>query len=125
MDSNIKSPESLPQSGSGQPPGIKLDKEKPNLDMVLGGFARALWAVGEIGTHGAHKYTADGWVHVPNGSERYGSALLRHYLLYRKGETCDRESGRNHLAHIAWNALAILDLALREEEKNATSNSST
>ena len=91
---------------------------------MLGEFSRALWEVGNVGTYGANKYTDRGWVSVPNGKERYGDALLRHYLLHRQGESRDPESECYHLAHLAWNALAILELALREEKENATTDSS-
>lgn len=92
--------------------GVKLDEGKPRLDLVLGDFADALWSVGMVGTYGANKYTDKGWQEVLNGVERYGNAMLRHYLNYRKGIELDAESGLSHLAHMAWNALAILQLHL-------------
>lgn len=90
--------------------GVKLDDNKPRLDLVLGGFSTALWGVGLVGTFGADKYTDNGWQEVENGIERYSSALLRHYLNYKNGEEDDPESNLPHLAHLAWNALAILEL---------------
>ena len=92
--------------------GVKLDDGKHRLDLVLSDFAEALWSVGDVGTYGANKYTDKGWQEVSNGIERYGNAMLRHYLNYRKGVICDAESGLSHLAHMAWNALAILQLHL-------------
>ncbi len=92
--------------------GVKLDEGKPRLDLVLGDFADALWCVGAVGTYGANKYTDKGWQEVDNGLERYGNAMLRHYLNYRKGIMFDAESGLAHLGHMAWNALAILQLYL-------------
>jgi hypothetical protein len=97
--------------------GVKDDSDKPRLDLVLGDFANALWAVGLVGTYGAKKYTDKGWHEVPNAQERYANALLRHYLRYKTGEYIDLESGLGHLAHMAWNALAILQL---ECEKSFT-----
>ena len=96
-------------------PGAKDDAEKPRLGLVLGGFPRALRAVGEIGTFGAEKYTDNGWLSVPDGEARYTDALLRHLLADFEGETLDPESGYTHAAHAAWNALARLELALREK----------
>ena len=81
------------------------------------GFSRALMAVAGVTTFGAEKYAPDGWQHVPNGAERYADALERHLLL-GSTERLDPESGLHHKAHAAWNALAVLELALREEEKN-------
>ena len=40
--------------------GVKLDNEKPRMDLVLGGFAKALYEVGRVGTFGADKYSDDG-----------------------------------------------------------------
>ncbi len=96
-------------------PGAKLDHGKPRLGLVLGGFSRALQAVGAVGTFGAAKYTDDGWISVPNGQRRYTDAMLRHLLQEASGEQSDPESGLPHAAHVAWNALARLDLALREK----------
>ena len=97
--------------------GVKLDMGKPRLDLVLGGFARALLAVGKIGTFGAQKYTDNGWINVPNGEQRYTDALLRHLLAERSGQYYDDESGLMHAAHVAWCALARLDLQIRAQEQ--------
>ena len=97
--------------------GAKLDAGKPLAALVLGDFARALLAVSEVGTFGARKYTASGWIEVPNGIPRYDDALMRHWLREHAGETNDQDSGLLHAAHLAWNALARLELILREEEK--------
>ena len=40
----------------GTDKGVKLDNGKIRLGLVLGGFAKALWEVGCIGTFGANKY---------------------------------------------------------------------
>ena len=94
--------------------GAKDDSAKPRLDLVLGDFATALWGVGLVGTFGANKYTDRGWHEVENGIERYSNALLRHYLNFKSGEINDRESNLPHLAHLAWNALAILQLYMEK-----------
>lgn len=97
-------------------PGAKLDHGKPRHGLVLGGFARALTEVAKVGTFGANKYTDNGWVSVPNGQARYTDALYRHLSAEAKGELNDGESELLHAAHAAWNALARLDLLLREQE---------
>lgn len=109
--------------GLGQhAPGAKLDNGKIRPGLVLGGFARALKGVSEVGTFGAAKYTDNGWTEVPNGEARYEDAQLRHWLDSKTGITHDAESQLLHLKHEAWNALARLDLFLRnEEKKNAAS----
>ena len=97
-------------------PGAKLDAGKPDLDLVLGDFSRALIQVGSVGTFGANKYSRSGWLSVPNAQDRYRSALLRHYFYEKSGEQSDPESNLLHAAHLAWNALAYLELLLRENE---------
>lgn len=100
-------------------PGLKHDTEKPRHGLVLLDFSRALDAVSAIGTFGASKYTDHGWLTVPQGHERYTSALLRHLCAEGRGELLDPESSLPHAAHAAWNALARLELALRDAEGGA------
>jgi hypothetical protein len=97
-------------------PGAKLDALKPRPALVMGGFSRALMAVSHVGTYGAIKYTPNGWRSVPNGVERYSEAMLRHWLAESQGVECDGESQMLHAAHLAWNALARLELMLMELE---------
>lgn len=94
--------------------GAKDDSGKNRLGLVLGGFPLALAEVGKVGTFGANKYTDNGWQSVPNGIGRYTDALLRHHFSEAAGELADPESKIAHAAHRAWNALAVLELQLRE-----------
>ena len=109
-------------SGTQHQPSDKLDKGKNRLGLVLGGFSRALWEVGNVGTVGAKKYSDNGWMEVPEGINRYTDAMMRHYLKEESGEIFDPEltelAGENihHAACVAWNSLARLDLMLREQE---------
>jgi len=96
-------------------PGAKLDQGKNRLGLVLGDFSRALQAVGMVGTLGASKYTDHGWIKVENGINRYTDALYRHLLKHSEGECLDPETGLPHLAHIAWNSLAVLEFYERSE----------
>lgn len=108
-------PANTPASEPGQhEPGAKLDSGKPRVDLVLGDFANALLAVSRVGTHGAEKYTDRGWLSVPNAQERYASAMLRHWMATHSEGVIDPESGLPHLAHAAWNALALCELHYRE-----------
>lgn len=94
-------------------PGAKLDAGKPMVGLIVSGMPRALMAVAGVGTYGATKYTLNGWLHVPDGHRRYTDAMMRH-LLMEQIEPHDHESGLLHAAHVAWNALARLELMLRE-----------
>lgn len=102
-----------PNGKKSNEPGAKLDAGKNRLGLVLGGFALALQEVGKVGTFGAAKYTDNGWVDVPNGSGRYTDALYRHLMANQVGQALDADSGLAHLAHAAWNALAVLELSIR------------
>ncbi len=101
---------------SFQQPGAKGDAGKVRPALVVGDFARALLEVAKVATYGADKYTARGWVDVPNGQERYTDAMYRHLLAEATGEPLDGDSGLMHAACAAWNALARLELVLRERE---------
>jgi len=101
-----------PTGRDAHAPGAKLDAGKVSASL-LGDFSLALRAVAEVGTFGARKYTRGGWQTVPNGQERYSDAMWRH-LLAERHEPNDADSGLAHAAHLAWNALARLELALRE-----------
>lgn len=104
-------------NGIGQhDPGAKLDAGKEDTSLLLM-FGRALLAVSAVGTFGARKYTRGGWQFVDEGQNRYTAALLRH-VLKEQQEDYDVDSGFLHQAHAAWNALARLELTLREEEEN-------
>lgn len=95
-------------------PGAKLDGGKPDCSLLVD-FGRALLAVSAIGTYGAKKYTRGGWQTVPDARVRYTAAMIRHQLMEQR-ERNDPESNLTHAAHLAWNALARLELMLREEE---------
>ncbi|AUR81494.1 hypothetical protein NVP1007O_28 [Vibrio phage 1.007.O._10N.261.55.F9] len=95
--------------------GAKLDAGKPMAGRLLGMFGGALMAVSEVGTFGAKKYTEGGWQHVEDGFKRYDDAGMRHFLKRGMGEEFDADSELPHLAHEAWNALAKLELYLREK----------
>lgn len=95
--------------------GKKHDKGKNRLGLVWSGFINALEEVGRVGTFGAEKYGAGNWQHVKNGQERYTDAMLRHWTEIEKGNKFDKETKLLHLSHMAWNALAILELEKKKE----------
>lgn len=98
--------------------GAKDDGGKPDPGIIFEGFPRALLAVAEVGTFGAKKYTRGGWQSVPDGVTRYSAAMGRHYLAEAiDPEGIDEDSGSLHMAQVAWNALARLELYLRNNPK--------
>lgn len=107
--------ESDPHGIAAHAPGAKLDAGKVRPSLIIGPMSRALLAVAEVGTFGARKYSDGGWQHVPCGIARYTEAMDRHRL--KEGfEPNDVDSGLAHAAHLAWNALARLELMIREAE---------
>jgi hypothetical protein len=100
--------------------GVKYDGNKPSVWRgAVDYFPRALEQVAAISTFGARKYAWKGWEKVSDGFSRYSDALLRHIIAESRGELVDKDSELLHAAHAAWNALARLELKLRElENKN-------
>lgn len=84
-------------------------------------FPRAADAVAGISTFGAKKYAWAGWEKVDDGLNRYSDAMVRHLLKEAMGEEIDPDSGLLHASHMAWGAMARLELILREKEANAKS----
>lgn len=107
-------PETDPHGKDPHQPGAKLDAGKARVWLCIGGFSRALTAVSEVTTKGALKYTPNGWIDVPNGSDRYMDAAFRHLMAVGRGELIDADTGCTHKSQAAWNLLASLELDLRE-----------
>lgn len=114
--------------------GFTLEKDPNGVDLKAGGakadagkapvvrgalhyFPRAIAAVAELSAIGANKYSWKGWESVPDGIHRYGDAMGRHELRieddYAKK---DPDTGVLEATAVAWNALARLELILRENE---------
>lgn len=112
------SSEQDPTGRSAHQPGAKLDAGKPCVFRgAIGYFPRAIERVAAVSTFGASKYAWKGWETVPDGVDRYSDALGRHLLYEGRGELLDPDSGLEHAAHAAWNALARLELMLREKSE--------
>jgi hypothetical protein len=112
-----KAVESDPKGLVAGQPGAKFDAGKVRPSLILNDMSRALLAVAEIGTYGAQKYSEGGWKHVNGGIARYTDAMDRHRL--KEGvELRDPESELLHAAHLAWNALARLELIIRDIESD-------
>lgn len=110
--------ESDPTGAKPHEPGAKLDAGKaPVLQGALQYFPRAIAAVSNVSLAGAKKYTWKGWEAVPDGINRYGNAMARHILAEESDGLYDKDTGSLHAAQVAWNALARLELMLREQEK--------
>ena len=110
--------EADPTGKDPKSPGAKLDAGKaPVRQGVLEYFPRALIEVARVSEFGARKYSWGGWGPVEDGITRYGNAMSRHAVKAAIEGPLDADSGLLHAAHEAWNALARLELILREDER--------
>ena len=94
--------------------GRKDDSSKVLAGTLLE-FPLALLAVSWVATFGVKKYSRGNWQYLDDARERYTDAMMRHLL---EGDGCDDGPGGSNLlheAHFVWNALARLELRLREE----------
>ena len=97
--------------------GLKFDTGKPLVGTMLNVFPHALMEIGRVIEFGTHKYPdPNNWKLVENAKIRYQDALMRHLLKHNQGKEIAEETGKSPLAHVAWNALAILELYLMEKE---------
>ena len=73
----------------------------------------ALSEVGVVAGYGARKYTDRNW-ELGLAWGRLFAAIIRHLVAFWTGRDRDPESGHLHLAHAAWNTLALLEYQLTE-----------
>jgi len=96
---------------------MKYDGGKLLAHIIFEDFPDAIKEVVRVATFGARKYERSSWKTVSNGLQRYSDAKARHFLESAAGVDLDDESGLDHLAHEAWNALATLQLKLEAKKK--------
>lgn len=85
---------------------MKYDGGKPRVDLIPPGVILEL---AKIYAMGAEKYSEHGWLE-DGGMDwsRIYAALQRHALAFWGGEDIDPESGLPHMAHVMWNAAALV-----------------
>lgn len=108
-----------PEHGEQQDVGVKHSEEKPKLSLLFRQFPKALKAIVRCSEFGHEKYKETdldylNFKRVEGGSDNYADAGLRH----RTETGISEESGLPHYYHVAWNALAELEIKL--EENNVT-----
>lgn len=72
----------------------------------------APWALNQIAkvyTYGTIKYDDDNWWKGLRWKKDVFGCILRHVWKWFRGEKCDDESGLHHLAHAAWNCMALME----------------
>lgn len=100
-------------------PGKKFDGAKlPVGRGFIGYFGRAIKAVAAVSKYGAQKYAVSyedkNWERLDDARLRYGDGRARHIVDEAVDGPWDPESKLLHAAHAAWNAMAYLELCLRE-----------
>lgn len=100
--------ESLAHREGEDDQSLKADAGKPLAGCLLE-FPTALAALADVSTYGVAKYGRGSWqqVHI----QRYIDAMMRHVIAM--GDDCmalDEQSDLPHLAHVLWNACAIIEL---------------
>lgn len=98
--------------------GVKLNNNKPQMSLLFIQFPKALEAIVRCSEYGNQKYKETdkdflNFKRVSGGSKTYGDSGLRHRLA--KG--LDKESSLPHQYHVAWNALAELELWIEENQE--------
>lgn len=85
--------------------GVKFDENKLRYDLIP---VRPMEQIAKVFTMGARKYKPRNW---ENGMEwrKPSAALERHYQAFKRGEDYDPESGLLHLAHVAVNAMFLME----------------
>lgn len=84
--------------------GLRYNNGKLMYDLIE---PYQLEALAGVNTKGAEKYTKYNWCKGQAWSTMLAS-MKRHIAAFEKGEDYDPESGNLHMAHAAWNALAIV-----------------
>ena len=91
---------------------LKYDAGKPRYSLVP---PKALEGVAKVLTFGAKKYEANSW-QLMEDTSRYMDALMRHIEAVRQGETHDTDSGLQHMAHVATNAMFLFEFIERDSD---------
>lgn len=85
--------------------GLRYNQNKNQMQLIP---EYPLEQIGKVMTKGALKYAPNNWRKGMPWSEVEGS-LQRHLALYKSGEDFDKESGVYHMAHVAVNAMFLVD----------------
>ena len=108
--------------------GIRETAGKSPVTLIM---SKALIEVAKVAEFGAKKYSPHNYRKGMKWSF-FTDAILRHMIKYCTGQkldfdpkcekcinkTCKDHSGLSHLAHIAWNSLAILEFEVEELGEN-------
>lgn len=89
---------------------VRYDDDKDAYHLIP---ANALHELVKVYSMGAKKYAPRNWEKGMAYSWMFGS-LMRHAWAFWRGEDYDSESGLHHMAHVAWNAIGIVEFSLKK-----------
>ncbi len=92
--------------------GDRLNKGKPGVHLVP---LDVLEELARVYDYGEGKYSAHNWEKGLEWDKGIKASLLRHLCRWSGGEDYDEESGLPHDLHIAFNALALIAMRIREK----------
>lgn len=84
--------------------GLRFNQGKLRYDLFE---PFAMQELARVFTKGAEKYAEHNWLHGMDWSKCEAS-LMRHIYAWKAGEDRDKETQCFHMAHAAWNALALV-----------------
>lgn len=96
--------------GSTNAQGLRYDEGKPRYDLIP---PDGLEELAIVFTKGAEKYADRNWELGMKWSKCF-APMMRHAWKFWRGEWLDQESGRPHMAHVVWNAMALLVYGMRK-----------
>ena len=88
---------------------LRYNEGKAELAEILQ-FDNALEALAKVMSQGGVKYEHRNWLKGGKPDAEYLNSALRHLLSFEQGEFYDQDTGCAHIAHVAWNMLALLRL---------------
>lgn len=103
-----------PAAVAGDGGGLRYNDGKVQLELIPPEWT---WALGVVLTRGAIKYATRNWERGMKWSYCVG-CIGRHLVKFLCGERYDLETGCHHLAHVAWNALALMSYDVRGVGEN-------
>ena len=87
---------------------MRKNTGKPMLSFILD-FPAALKALANVMEGGAKKYARNNWKKGGPITE-IEDCLMRHLLAFHNCEDMDKESKNHHMAHVIFNAAAIIEI---------------
>lgn len=94
------------QSQMGKQQAARFNTGKVRHDLIP---PTALEEIAKVYTYGTEKYSDNNWWKAFNWRKDTFGCITRHINKWLRGEKRDDESGLHHLAHAAWNCIALYE----------------